>query len=217
MGASDLWVIDRDGRVFLFSLRDKSWRQISTPKLGSRNCFKRISAVEQCAWAISASQQPYVFLHANELPIRVKVETYENQRWGIVNGWSRKSVSSPDLSYRCLFSSYCWMFFVYTRWQIQTDNVTFNTSGYMSTVCVGHSMCFLFWAAKRKQFDSLWSRNYSELLFPDLGSFFFRMVLMNYGVTSKPLISDSHSSRGQLSSSYMQSKVHSTEIPCTLL
>lgn len=92
MGTSRLWVIDRDGRVFLFSVRDKSWRQISTPELGSRNCFKRVSALEQCAWAISANQQPYVFVHATELPIRVKVETYENQRWGIVNGWSKKSV-----------------------------------------------------------------------------------------------------------------------------
>ena len=96
MGTSHLWVIDRDGRVFLFTVRDKSWRQISTPELGSRNCFKRVSAVEQCAWAISANQQPYVFVHATELPIRVKVETYENQRWGIVNGWSTKSV-------RCYF------------------------------------------------------------------------------------------------------------------
>ena len=97
MGRSHLWVIDRDGRVFLFSVRDKSWRQISTPELGSRNCFKRVSAVEQCAWAISANQQPYVFVHATELPIRVKVQTYENQRWGIVNGWSKKSVR------RCYF------------------------------------------------------------------------------------------------------------------
>ena len=101
MGTSHLWVIDRDGRVFLFSVRDKSWRQISTPKLGSRNCFKRVSAVEQCAWAISANQQPYVFVHATELPIRVKVETYENQRWGIVNSWSKKSVRSY------FFVAYC--------------------------------------------------------------------------------------------------------------
>lgn len=96
MGTSQLWVIDRDGRVFLFNLRDKSWREISTPKLGSRNCFKRISAVEQCAWAISASQQPYLFVHATELPIRVKVETYENQRWGPIGGWAHteKSVTT---------------------------------------------------------------------------------------------------------------------------
>lgn len=87
MGTRHLWFIDRDGRVFLFNLRDKSWRHISTPKLGSRNCFKRVSAVEQCAWAISASQQPYLFVHSTELPIRVKVQTYENQRWGIYGGW----------------------------------------------------------------------------------------------------------------------------------
>jgi len=101
MGRSHLWVIDRDGRVFLFSVRDKSWREISTPELGSRNCFKRVSAVEDCAWAISANQQPYVFVHATELPIRVKVETYENQRWGIVNGWSKKSVRSYLVLFLC--------------------------------------------------------------------------------------------------------------------
>ncbi|CAH3198671.1 unnamed protein product [Porites evermanni] len=101
MGTSHLWFIDRDGRVFLFNLRDKSWRHISTPKLGSRNCFKRISAVEQCAWAISASQQPYLFVHSTELPIRVKVQTYENQRWGIYGGWkaTEKSVRPLLLFY----------------------------------------------------------------------------------------------------------------------
>ena len=100
METSHLWVIDRDGRVFLFNLRDKTWRHISTPKLGSRNCFKRISAVEQCAWAISASQQPYLFVHATEVPIRVKVQTYENQRWGVYGGWksTEKSVS-PSCCY----------------------------------------------------------------------------------------------------------------------
>lgn len=101
MGTSHLWFIDRDGRVFLFNLRDKSWRHISTPKLGSRNCFKRVSAVEQCAWAISASQQPYLFVHSTELPIRVKVQTYENQRWGIYGGWkaTEKSVRPSLLFY----------------------------------------------------------------------------------------------------------------------
>lgn len=103
MGTSRLWLIDRDGRVFIFDLRDKSWRHVSTPGLGSRNCFKRVSAVEQCAWAISASQQPYLFVHATELPIRVKVETYENQRWGIINKWSQKSVRSSHNSFQSLF------------------------------------------------------------------------------------------------------------------
>ncbi|XP_074638903.1 tectonin beta-propeller repeat-containing protein 1-like isoform X3 [Acropora palmata] len=88
MRKTNLWVIDRDGRVFIFNLRDNSWREISTPNLGSRNCFKRISSVDQCAWAISASQQPYLFVHATELPIRVKVETYENERWGLFGGWA---------------------------------------------------------------------------------------------------------------------------------
>lgn len=88
--------------MFIFDLRDKSWRYITTPKLGSRNFFKRVSAVEQCAWAISASQQPYLFVHATELPIRVKVETYENQRWGILNKWSHKSMFPSD---RWQFSS----------------------------------------------------------------------------------------------------------------
>ena len=86
--------------MFIFDLRDKSWRHVSTPGLGSRNCFKRVSAVEQCAWAISASQQPYLFVHATELPIRVKVETYENQRWGIINKWSQKSVRSSYNSFQ---------------------------------------------------------------------------------------------------------------------
>ena len=94
---SSLWVIDRDGRVFLVNLRENTWKRISTPELGSRNCFKRVSAVEGCAWAVNANQEPYLYVHPTEVPIRVRVETFENQRWGVLNGWSQKSVSATKM------------------------------------------------------------------------------------------------------------------------
>ena len=92
--SSSLWVIDRDGRVFLVNLRDNSWKNVSSPELGSRNCFKRVSAVESCAWAVNSNQEPYLYVHPTEVSIRMRLETYENQRWGVLNGWSQKSVST---------------------------------------------------------------------------------------------------------------------------
>ncbi|XP_048575709.1 tectonin beta-propeller repeat-containing protein 1-like isoform X2 [Nematostella vectensis] len=96
MSAANLWIIDREGRTFLVNLRDNSWTEVSTPELGSRNCFKRVSAVPQCAWAINANQQPCLYVHSTEVAIRVRVETWENQRWGFMNGWSEKSRFSSD-------------------------------------------------------------------------------------------------------------------------
>lgn len=90
--ASNLWVIDRDGRVFILNLQDNSWQRISSPHLRSRNCFKRVSAVERCAWAINANQEPCLYVYSSELPCRVKVETYENQRWSFLKGWNDNSV-----------------------------------------------------------------------------------------------------------------------------
>lgn len=92
MEAPHLWLIDRDGRSFIVNLRDNSWNEVSTPELKSRNCFKRISAVSSCAWAINANQQPCLYVHATQVPIRARVEVWENERWGLMNGWSVKSV-----------------------------------------------------------------------------------------------------------------------------
>ncbi|XP_031562764.1 tectonin beta-propeller repeat-containing protein 1-like [Actinia tenebrosa] len=96
MEAPHLWLIDRDGRSFIVNLRDNSWKEVSTPELKSRNCFKRISAVSSCAWAINANQQPCLYVHATQVPIRARVETWENQRWGLMNGWSVKSMFRSD-------------------------------------------------------------------------------------------------------------------------
>lgn len=87
-----MWVIDRDGRSFIVNLHDNSWKEVSTPELKSRNCFKRISATNSCAWAINANQQPCLFVHSTQVCIRNRAETWENQRYGWIHGWSEKSV-----------------------------------------------------------------------------------------------------------------------------
>lgn len=94
MESSHLWVIDREGRTFIVNLRDNSWNEVSTPELKSRNCFKRVSGVSHCAWAINANQQPCLYVHSTQVVIRNRAETWENQRWGVLNGWSQKSVRS---------------------------------------------------------------------------------------------------------------------------
>lgn len=48
--------------------------------------FKRISAVHHFMWAIGGDRQVYVHVYGLDVPIRVKEEVYENERWYPIEG-----------------------------------------------------------------------------------------------------------------------------------
>lgn len=84
---STLFAVNSSGQVY--ALRsDKDFKWIALPYLGIT--FKRLSATQNSLWALGGDHQIYVCVFGVEIPIRVKEETYENQRWTPVNGFSDK-------------------------------------------------------------------------------------------------------------------------------
>ena len=83
-----LWLADADGCAYTLSLEDNKL----TSRSEETDIIKRISAVESCAFAIGGDQDVYVYVNKTNVPIRVQVSTYENQRWTPIHKWSEKSV-----------------------------------------------------------------------------------------------------------------------------
>ncbi|XP_076056514.1 tectonin beta-propeller repeat-containing protein 1-like isoform X2 [Oratosquilla oratoria] len=84
MPASSLFAVSNLGRVFSLATDKNVWSEL--PYLGVE--FKRISSHEMTLWALGGDHQVYVFIFGASVPIRVCEETYENQRWSPVQGWS---------------------------------------------------------------------------------------------------------------------------------
>lgn len=84
MPSSLLWAVDVHGSVYTLSTASQYWELCKDASLE----FKRLAAGKQCCWGIACDQQIYVYVHANEVPIRYQEETYENQRWNPVDGFS---------------------------------------------------------------------------------------------------------------------------------
>ncbi|KAG8234661.1 hypothetical protein J437_LFUL006550 [Ladona fulva] len=51
---------------------------------------KQVSAIGTSIWAIGGDRQIYLFVHSIDLPIRIKEEAFENQRWIPFEGFSSK-------------------------------------------------------------------------------------------------------------------------------
>ena len=93
---STLFAVNSSGRVFcLRSDKDFKWTEL--PYLGLD--FKRLSATNNALWALGGDHQVYVCIFGLEIPIRVKEETYENQRWTPVNGFSDKLLPTDRSGY----------------------------------------------------------------------------------------------------------------------
>uniref|UniRef100_A0A8C9W4Q9 Tectonin beta-propeller repeat-containing protein 1 n=1 Tax=Scleropages formosus TaxID=113540 RepID=A0A8C9W4Q9_SCLFO len=90
MPSSLLWAVDVFGRVYSLSTAAQQWDQCKEAQLE----FKRVTAVQQCCWAIACDHQIYLNVHASDVPIRYKEETYENQRWNPVDGFSDRLLPS---------------------------------------------------------------------------------------------------------------------------
>ncbi|KAK1121372.1 hypothetical protein K0M31_010666 [Melipona bicolor] len=84
MPSSYLYAINNEGRVFGLSTSGTMWREFMY--LGLE--FKQLSAVPHFMWAIGGDRQVYVHVHGLDVPIRIKEEIYENERWLPLEGFS---------------------------------------------------------------------------------------------------------------------------------
>ncbi|KAK7122830.1 hypothetical protein R3I94_019817 [Phoxinus phoxinus] len=90
MPSSLLWAVDVYGRVYSLSTAGQQWEHCRDAHLE----FKRITAVQQCCWSIACDHNIYLNVHASDVPIRYQEETYENQRWNPVDGFSDRLLPS---------------------------------------------------------------------------------------------------------------------------
>lgn len=75
MPSSLLWAVDVYGRVYSLSTAGQQWERCRDAHLE----FKRVAAASQCCWGIACDHNIYLYVHASEVPIRYREETYENQ------------------------------------------------------------------------------------------------------------------------------------------
>ncbi|XP_049867318.1 tectonin beta-propeller repeat-containing protein isoform X2 [Pectinophora gossypiella] len=79
-----LFAINNEGKVYALSTSGSCWREFMY--LGLE--FKSLSAVPHFLWAVGGDRQIYLHVHGLEIPIRVKEESYENERWLPLEGFS---------------------------------------------------------------------------------------------------------------------------------
>lgn len=86
MPSSLLFGISHEGRVYALSTRGSKWRELVY--LGLE--FKTLSALPHMLWAVGGDRQVYVYVHGIDVPIRIKEEAFENERWLPVEGFSNR-------------------------------------------------------------------------------------------------------------------------------
>ncbi|XP_053626024.1 tectonin beta-propeller repeat-containing protein [Plodia interpunctella] len=84
VSSSLLFSINNEGKVYALSTSGSCWREFMY--LGLE--FKTLSAVPHHLWAVGGDRQIYLHVHGLEIPIRVKEESYENERWLPLEGFS---------------------------------------------------------------------------------------------------------------------------------
>ncbi|XP_057681391.1 tectonin beta-propeller repeat-containing protein 1 isoform X2 [Corythoichthys intestinalis] len=90
MPTSRLWAVDVHGRVYSLSTAGQQWEQCRDAQLE----FKRVTAAQQCCWGIACDNKIYLNVYASDVHIRFQEETYENQRWNPVDGFSERLLPS---------------------------------------------------------------------------------------------------------------------------
>ncbi|XP_037936661.1 tectonin beta-propeller repeat-containing protein-like [Teleopsis dalmanni] len=95
MPSSLLFATNSEGRVYTLSTNSSSWREF--PYVGLE--FKKISTVPNFMWAIGGDRQVYVHVHGLDVPIRVKEESYENERWIPIEGFSKMLLPTDRYKY----------------------------------------------------------------------------------------------------------------------
>ncbi|XP_017786159.1 PREDICTED: tectonin beta-propeller repeat-containing protein [Nicrophorus vespilloides] len=86
MPSSLLFGINNEGRVYTLSTTGGMWREL--PYVGQE--FKKLSGIPHFLWALGGDHQVYVYVHGLDIPIRVREECYENERWIPIEGFSTR-------------------------------------------------------------------------------------------------------------------------------
>ncbi|XP_019761431.1 tectonin beta-propeller repeat-containing protein isoform X1 [Dendroctonus ponderosae] len=86
MPSSLLFGINNEGRVHTLSTTGSMWREL--PYNGQE--FKKLSGVPHFLWGLGGDHQLYVYVHALDIPIRIREESYENERWLPIEGFSSR-------------------------------------------------------------------------------------------------------------------------------
>ncbi|XP_030645886.1 tectonin beta-propeller repeat-containing protein 1 [Chanos chanos] len=84
MPDSLLWAVDVYGRVYSLSTTGGHWERSKDALLE----LKRVTGALQCYWGIGCDHQVYLNVSPGEVPIRHQEETYENQRWNPLEGYT---------------------------------------------------------------------------------------------------------------------------------
>ncbi|KAK7940301.1 hypothetical protein WMY93_003627 [Mugilogobius chulae] len=79
-----LWAVDVYGRVYSLSTASERWERADDTLLE----LKRVSAGKGRCWGIGCDHHVYLNIMPSETPIRYREETYENQRWNPVDGFT---------------------------------------------------------------------------------------------------------------------------------
>ncbi|KAK9870500.1 hypothetical protein WA026_008057 [Henosepilachna vigintioctopunctata] len=95
MPSSILFGINNEGRVHTLSTTGSFWREL--PYGGQE--FKKLSALPHFLWALGGDHQIYVYVHGLDIPIRVREESYENERWYPIEGFSSKLLPTDRHQY----------------------------------------------------------------------------------------------------------------------
>ncbi|XP_030751064.1 tectonin beta-propeller repeat-containing protein [Sitophilus oryzae] len=86
MPSSLLFGINNEGRVYTLSTSGSMWREL--PYNGQE--FKKLSGVPHFLWGLGGDHQIYVYVHGLDIPIRIREESYENERWLPIEGFTSR-------------------------------------------------------------------------------------------------------------------------------
>ncbi|XP_029013635.1 tectonin beta-propeller repeat-containing protein 1 isoform X2 [Betta splendens] len=84
MPITPLWAVDVYGRVYSLSTAGQRWERADDLLLE----LKRVTAGRGRCWGVGCDHHVYLNIIPSETPIRYREETYENQRWNPVDGFT---------------------------------------------------------------------------------------------------------------------------------
>uniref|UniRef100_A0A1A7X5Q0 Tectonin beta-propeller repeat-containing protein 1 n=2 Tax=Iconisemion striatum TaxID=60296 RepID=A0A1A7X5Q0_9TELE len=79
-----LWSVDVYGRVYSLSTAGQRWVRADDMLLE----LKRVTSAKGRCWGIGCDHHVYLYMMPSETAIRYREETYENQRWNPVDGFT---------------------------------------------------------------------------------------------------------------------------------